>query len=607
MRAFSARWTNPFISKPGTQQLDLDLQKPVPPSVPSGGDITPLYGEEWHPPLRIPSTYSRKRGEIINEEIEKLLQEQGYLTFTNAAAATKNINQLLALAGSTSAMAPHLLQALKSINQTGAIPLGLAKSLEKNNIQLSQIGDVTPQTELFHEFPPPSEVTTTTGRLPFDYSRQHWQQKFPFHKEGRPNVVRPMGPPAYSEYQTMEYEEALRLPKTALTYKQAKKVFGPAAAWWMASYKWRPRGLPEINPEAGAEGLGLGPYTSPRGLRVISGEKSVSEANKIWQEIFAINPSLDPGKITLMHYLAQLGDIGMLPKALQPGGSGLPIEDPLSGEVEYIEALPEISPGSMRNAFKSLKHTAENEFYNLVNRWRENMVQRGYTPKVAEEAIFTGFLDKISPVQASDDIDEIVGWMPQAESDVGFLRNIERLMGEDPRPRIESTQGKSAEIYDFTSRKMRADQPVKPGELATPEELTTFSKALEDFLKEKETPPKDPLKEHAKEYVWGVKGPGRVANQFLLKRMSSEKLKKLLLEEIEGMKKEIDLIATPSTEKLEALLSKLLNAVENLDISIDYLAASITGEDPLEIKFGQAGLGRLYSPSAAKSLSVKKD
>ena len=153
---------------------------------------------------------------------------------------------------------------------------------------------------------------------------------------------------------------------------------------------------------------------------------------------------------------------------------------------------------------------------------------------------------------------------------------------------------------------MRVDQPVKPGELVTPEELTTFSKALEDFLKEKGTPPKNPLKEHAKEYVWGIKNPARVANQFLLKRMSSEKLKKLLLEEIEGMKKEIE-VTTPSTEKLEALLSKLLNAVENLDISIDYLAASITGEDPLEIKFGQAGLGRLYSPTAAKSLSVKKD
>jgi hypothetical protein len=38
------------------------------------------------------------------------------------------------------------------------------------------------------------------------------------------------------------------------------------------------------------------------------------------------------------------------------------------------------------------------------------------------------------------------------------------------------------------------------------------------------------LKEHAAQYVWGVKAPySRVANQYNLHRMSSEKLSKLKL------------------------------------------------------------------------------
>ena len=113
------------------------------------------------------------------------------------------------------------------------------------------------------------------------------------------------------------------------------------------------------------------------------------------------------------------------------------------------------------------------------------------------------------------------------------------------------------------------------------------------------------LLEHAKEYVWGVKGPGKVANQYLLHRLSSEKLRSLLLEELEEMGKEINL-ASPQASDFKDLLSKLLNTIENLDMSIDYLAAAVTGESPLEIKFAQAGLGRLYTPPGGKALPIEK-
>jgi len=88
--------------------------------------------------------------------------------------------------------------------------------------------------------------------------------------------------------------------------------------------------------------------------------------------------------------------------------------------------------------------------------------------------------------------------------------------------------------------------------------------------------------------------------------LTKQKIKFILKEEIDTFIKEQEETDKSGKKQIE-MLEKLLKALDRLDISIDYLAASITGEDPLEIKFGQAGLGRLYSPTAAKSLSVKKD
>ena len=45
--------------------------------------------------------------------------------------------------------------------------------------------------------------------------------------------------------------------------------------------------------------------------------------------------------------------------------------------------------------------------------------------------------------------------------------------------------------------------------------------------------------------------------------------------------------------KMEELLEDLLDQLGKLDLSIDYLAAAVTGDDPLNIGVAQSALGRL--------------
>jgi hypothetical protein len=46
------------------------------------------------------------------------------------------------------------------------------------------------------------------------------------------------------------------------------------------------------------------------------------------------------------------------------------------------------------------------------------------------------------------------------------------------------------------------------------------------------------------------------------------------------------------------LLEKIIDVLESIDKSIDFLAAAMTGMDPLEIQMGQTALGRLALPTA---------
>ena len=60
-----------------------------------------------------------------------------------------------------------------------------------------------------------------------------------------------------------------------------------------------------------------------------------------------------------------------------------------------------------------------------------------------------------------------------------------------------------------------------------------------------------------------------------------------------------------SSERLERLLEDLLEVMKKLDLSIDYLASSVTGQDPFEIGVSQAALGRMVGK--ARSGQMKEN
>ena len=67
------------------------------------------------------------------------------------------------------------------------------------------------------------------------------------------------------------------------------------------------------------------------------------------------------------------------------------------------------------------------------------------------------------------------------------------------------------------------------------------------------------------------------------------------------LEEELSQVTGGDISKLEDLLEDLLDQLGKLDISIDYLAASFTGEDPVSINVSQAGLGRLKQAPVAKT------
>ena len=66
--------------------------------------------------------------------------------------------------------------------------------------------------------------------------------------------------------------------------------------------------------------------------------------------------------------------------------------------------------------------------------------------------------------------------------------------------------------------------------------------------------------------------------------ITKRELKNLIKEEVSDM------------SAIEDLLKDLLSQLEKLDLSIDYLASSLTGEDPLTIGVAQKSMGRLAEP-----------
>ena len=69
-------------------------------------------------------------------------------------------------------------------------------------------------------------------------------------------------------------------------------------------------------------------------------------------------------------------------------------------------------------------------------------------------------------------------------------------------------------------------------------------------------------------------------------KITKRELKNLIKEEVSDM------------SGIEELLKDLLSQLEKLDVSIDYLASSLTGQDPLSIGVTQRSLGRLAAPKS---------
>ena len=68
------------------------------------------------------------------------------------------------------------------------------------------------------------------------------------------------------------------------------------------------------------------------------------------------------------------------------------------------------------------------------------------------------------------------------------------------------------------------------------------------------------------------------------------------------MENDIEVLA----DLLEQISNKL-DTLEQIDKSIDFLAAAMTGMDPLDIEFGQKALGRLALPRAAAAAQAAKE
>jgi hypothetical protein len=68
------------------------------------------------------------------------------------------------------------------------------------------------------------------------------------------------------------------------------------------------------------------------------------------------------------------------------------------------------------------------------------------------------------------------------------------------------------------------------------------------------------------------------------------------------MENDIEVLA----DLLEQISNKL-DTLEQIDKSIDFLAAAMTGMDPLDIEFGQKALGRLALPRAVQAAQAAKE
>ena len=90
-------------------------------------------------------------------------------------------------------------------------------------------------------------------------------------------------------------------------------------------------------------------------------------------------------------------------------------------------------------------------------------------------------------------------------------------------------------------------------------------------------------------------------------KLTKSKLNQVIKEEIMIMLNEHEGEGDSEwSNKLVDVLNNLTMRLEDLDISIDYLAASMTGENPDTLGQRQDMLGRMYTPSAAGGAKKKE-
>ena len=69
---------------------------------------------------------------------------------------------------------------------------------------------------------------------------------------------------------------------------------------------------------------------------------------------------------------------------------------------------------------------------------------------------------------------------------------------------------------------------------------------------------------------------------------------------IDILVEELSEISEQNIDKLEAILEKLLDQLRELDLSIDYMASALTGDDPFSLGVAQSALGRLTRAKQAR-------
>ena len=78
-------------------------------------------------------------------------------------------------------------------------------------------------------------------------------------------------------------------------------------------------------------------------------------------------------------------------------------------------------------------------------------------------------------------------------------------------------------------------------------------------------------------------------------KLTEEKLKGIIHEEVE------------SNEALIDAIERLIDKMEDLDTSMDYVASAMTGEDPLSIALGQKSIGRSYRSYARRDKDLEEE